>query len=507
MDINNIKIIKEREKIRNYIDPNKLIKINEKQWKTISPFTNETNPSFFIKEVDGVEIFKDFSSGYGGDIFTFLQIKEKKSFLEILRELEKKHNLVLNEKNKKKKKTDLSEYYEILSKISFFSYQNLLGNQEILNYLKSRNLNENDIQLFNLGWLGENDLFTIINSYNFDKAKLIDLGLIIEKNQKIYTLLKNKITIPLYDEKNNIIGISARKYFKEDNGSKYLNPTNNILYKKNSYIFGLNLAKDEIKKNNFVIITEGYFDFIQLYKNNIKNSIAIAGTSLMNEQVKILKKYTNKFYFCFDGDIAGINSIIRNSKEPIKEEIDIYIIELPKGEDPDSFIIKNSKEEFNKLINNAKHIIDYIKSNEDILIEYLEGLQKIIPKIKSPIKQELWYKNILEKCKINLKKNIKEEFFLLKNQEELTENDIIFIKTFINTDDEGKKLLLQNKFYETDKAKYFILKYINKTYKIKFSEEDKNIINMFKINKTYDIDYIKKIINKKKEELKLNING
>lgn len=500
--MDNIKYIKEHEKISDYFKPEDLTPNGEGCWKALSPFQKETVPSFFINTVNGVELFKDFSSGNGGDIFSFLQKTERKSFIEIYSELAEKHGLI--EKAKKKKNVN-KEYYDILSNLAFYFNQKIKEKSEVVEYLNNRNITMEDIDYFNLGWV-DDSMLRFTREQKIEDAKLLDLGLLGEGENNVYSKLRNRITIPLYNEQNQIIGISTRKFLEADTSGKYINPTNNALYKKNSYLYGFNLSKDSIKELDYVIICEGYFDFIQLYKNGFQNSVCVCGTSLMSEHVKKISKYTSNFYFCFDGDVAGDNSIMKNAKEVIKQGFNINIIELPEGYDPDDFLQKTGKEEFKSKIRNSKTILEYISLYEEKMIILLEDLKSIIPKISSSVRKQLWYKNIIDSCGINLEKDLKQEFFKKKQEEPLTENDIIFIKTFINSDEEGQSILLKNKFYNTDKAKYLILKLTNKIYNIPLSKDELKLIESFKLNKVYKKEDIDKILKRKAEEKLFNEN-
>lgn len=494
-----IEYIKKNVKISDFFKKEKLIPNGEGNYKVLSPFKEETNPSFYITTTsDGVQLYKDFSDGdKGGDIFSFLQKYEKKSFIEVYNELCEKLDLI-DEKKKTTRKVN-TEYYTILSNLAFKFNENIKNKSEVLEYLASRNILEEDIELFNLGWVDKGIL-----SYGYDKAKLLDIGLVKEGEESVYDIMKNRITIPLYDVDNRIVGIATRKFLETDTAGKYINPANSSVFKKNNYLYGFNLAKEFIKEHDFVILVEGYFDLIQLYKNGFKNVVCTLGTALMSDHVKMLAKYTTNFFFCYDGDSAGENSVIKNSKEIIKQGYNIFVIEMPSGKDPDEVLQTGDTEAFKSLIKNSKSLLDYINSKEDKIVEFLEELRSIIPKIPSTIMQQFWYKNIIEVTGIDASKDIKKEFFKRKDEEPLSENDLLFLKTYINSDEEAKKLLNENRFFTTEKCHYIFLKYKNDKYAITFSEDEKTIIDNLKLKKEYTVKDAEKLIKKIKEEKYFN---
>lgn len=489
----NIIKIKKSVKITDYIK-NDLID-NGDGWKCLSPFTKEKTPSFFIKEEDSMQFFKCFSSGKGGDIFSFLMELESKSFIEVYQELAEKLNLSIDSI---KLKTSQKKYINILEKINLKLKFNLSEKEDVLNYLiEKRRFNKETINLFQLGW-SESGILSYINAEKLDKDFSAEIGL-IGKKDGYFDIIRNRITIPLFSINNEIIGIGTRKYLESDIYGKYILPPNSSLFKKNSFLYGLNFSYDEIKKKDAAILVEGNFDVIKLFQSGIKNIVGICGTTIYSTQVKLLQKLTNNFYICLDGDVAGYSAIIKNCKELIKQGIDIFIIELKDNLDPDEFIDLKGPREFIKLFNNAKNLFEFLADRKEELITILEELSLIIPKIESTIKQQFWYQNIEKYTGINIKNNIKKEYYDKKKTEQLTYNDTLFLKLFINTNEDGKKKLEENPFYETEFGKLLFLKLSNTNYNIEFSNDENEIINSIKSNKIILLDEIDKNIKKIKE--------
>lgn len=497
----NIIKIKKHVKITDYIDPAKLIKNGDKNWKCLSPFSSEKTPSFYIKEEPtGAQIFKCFSTGTAGDIFSFLMEFENKTFPEVVQELSEKIGII-NEYSKIK--ISQKKYIEILNKVNNKFKFLLDQEQSVKDYLINiRKLTEETIELFKIGYSNDSVL-TFLTNNNLDLALSKELGLIGESNTNYYNIIKNRITIPLFSKDDNIIGVTNRRFLESDIYPKYINPPNNTLYKKNNYIFNLNFSAEHIKKADAVIIVEGHFDFIKLYQSGFKNSACILGTMLYSGQIKELAKLTENFYICLDDDPAGKRAIIKNTKEIIKQGYNIFVVELESGEDPDSYIDKYGIKEFQKKLNNAKNFIEYINSQNEDMIELLEDISEIIPKINSTIKQQFWYKNIKNYIGIDISKNIKKEYFEQIKSKPLSENDLIFLRLFINSNDEYKSLIVSNLKTETENGKLLFLKLKNKNYNISFSDEETETIKLLKSKTPFTKDKIEKMIKQHNEKNKI----
>lgn len=493
----NIIKVKKHVKITDYIEPAQLIKTSDKNWKCLSPFSSEKTPSFYIKEeTSGIQLFKCFSTGIAGDIFNFLMELENKTFPEVLQDLSEKIGIP-NEYSKIKvsQKKYIDVLYKVNNKLKFLIEEE----QSVLDYLiNKRKLTKETIDLFKIGY-SNTSLLNFITTNNLDLTVCKELGLIGESNSNYYNIINNRITIPLFSKDNNIIGITNRRFLETDIYPKYINPPNNTIYKKNNYIFNLNFSSEHIKKEDFVLIVEGHFDFIKLYQAGFKNTACILGTMLYSGQIKELAKLTENFYICLDSDPAGKRAIIKNTKEIIKQGYNIFVIELEQGEDPDSYIDKYGAAEFKKKINNAKDFISYINSQSEDMIELLEDLSDIIPKVNSTIKQQYWYQNIKKYIGIDISKNIKKEYYEQIKSKPLSENDLIFLRLYINSPDDLKDTIINNFTLETENGKLLYLKLKNTKYNISFTDEELEIIKLIKSDKLFSKEKIEKMINKNKE--------
>lgn len=492
----NIDKIKKKIKISSFFKKEDL-EVTSEGFKTVCPFHKEDTASFFISEKDEIELFHCFGCNKGGDIFSFLSLKENKTFSEVLKEYGGEEEI-----KPKKKKTTYNYYHDLLNQVNDYFKENIKKSKEVLDYLKNRNITEEDIEFFGLGY-SEKGILDFLNKNNLNKDYAEELGLIKKGDFGFYDIIKNRITIPIFNRDKQLTGISTRKYLDTDTFAKYINPPNNKIFKKNTTLYGINWSEEQIKEKDYVIIVEGYLDFLTLFKNGFENTVCVLGVNLFSDHVKLLSKLTRNFYFCFDKDLAGKEAIIKNIKECVKAGVTINIIEFPDGAekmDPDEYVRKEGKENFEKLIKNAISLVDFINKTGDKMIKILEDLSYVIPKIESTIMQKFWYKNILDVIGIDIQKDIKKEFFNRKKEQPLSINDTLFLKTFINTDDAGKDLLIKNNFLESEEAFFMFNKLKNTEYGIIFSENEQHLIETIKQNKKYTIDDIKKIIKKNEEE-------
>lgn len=492
--------IKKEIKISSFFDSKDLQKSSE-GFKTTCPFHSEDTASFFITEKDDMELFHCFGCNKGGDIFSFLQLKENKTFSEILEDYGEKDET--KPLKPRKKKTTFNYYHQLVIDCNTRFEEQIQTKKDVLDYLeKERKITNDDIKFFKLGY-SEKGILHFLNEKNLSKEYAEEIGLIKKGDNGYYDIIKNRITIPIFNKDNIITGISTRSFLKTDTYGKYINPPNNKIFKKNSALYGINWSENEIREKDYVIIVEGYFDFITLYKNGFKNTVCVLGTNLFSEHVKSLSKLTKNFYFCFDKDLAGQQAIIKNIKECIKSGLNINVIEFPESKekmDPDKYITVNGPDSFEKLIKNASSLVEFISKCGDNMIQILEDISYVIPKIESTITQQFWYKNILDIIGIDIRKDIKKEFFNRNKEKPLSLNDTLFLKTYINTNEEGKNLLETNIFLQSEEAIFLFNKLKNITFEIIFTESEKTFLKTIEQEKKYSINDIQKIIKNVNEE-------
>ena len=340
---------------------------NGANFKGLCPFHNEKTPSFNVSS--SKQFYHCFGCGAHGDAIKFLQEHDNLTFIEALTKLAQAANLELPEKTKQ---NDAHYNLFISNKLAadFYS-RSLKNNPKAKTYLESRGIDQDMIDVFHLGL--SNDKWDDLTKL-FAKEKItnnaVEAGLLIKSNNKTYDRFRNRIIFPIRNSTGNIIGFGARIY-NSDDGAKYLNSPETKLFHKSFELYGLYECKKDISKEKSVIIVEGYTDVIGLYKSGLRNCVATLGTAFTKHHFNKIKRYTNKIIFCFDGDTAGKSAAwkaITNCLTELKDEIQLSLVFLPEGCDPDSYV-KTDRENFDNLIKNSmplsQYIIEYLKSNKD----------------------------------------------------------------------------------------------------------------------------------------------
>ena len=362
-------------------------------YKSLCPFHQEKTPSFFINSR------KDTFTCYGcneyGDIFSLVEKMEKLSFSEAMDFIIDKFNLDIDKTFQKK--TDTAELKEINQIALSYFQQNLYSKKDntvALNYLKKRQISTSTIEEFSIGYAEDkwDGLYKHLKSHQISIPKSILLGLLIQKNGKIFDRFRGRIIFPIFSETDAITGFGGRTILDDD--IKYINSPESPLFKKGKSFFGFNLSKSEIKERKNLIIVEGYFDLISLFQNGIKNVIAPLGTALTPDQIYRLKRFSDKIYLLFDNDKAGIAAMARAIKLAINQGITPYIIKLYEAKDPDEFIIKHGLQGFKKIFERAEEgfhfLLNFFHSQYDfqILSEKIKAsseIMNIISTFEDPI--------------------------------------------------------------------------------------------------------------------------
>ena len=335
-----------------------------RNFTTICPFHSENTPSFVVSPER--QIWHCFGCGKGGDAFTFLMEYENLEFVEALRILGKKVGVEI--KTYGLPSSSKKELIYSLNKLAAEYYNFVLtkhsAGKTALEYLtKYRKLTDRLINTFNIGFSpsGGDDLSKyLINKKKFNKNDLIEAGLSFQKEGRLLDFFRGRIIFPLIDHRENIVGFSGRTITDKDFGPKYINTRDTLTYHKGSMFFGLNLAKDEIKKEGFSIVMEGEFDIISAYKEGIRNAVALKGTALTEPQALLLSRFAPKTALCLDQDSAGILAMKRSI--PVLEKRGLVISVIVPGEkDPDEAIKKNPSA-FKRAIKNDIEIYDFFIS-------------------------------------------------------------------------------------------------------------------------------------------------
>ena len=387
---NNLDII---EIISNYID----LKQTGNNFRARCPFHNEKTASFMVSREK--QIFHCFGCDKGGDVISFLQEYEGISFNEALKILAEKANIVLPEYSGERKE-NYSRIYEI-NKLATEFYQKKIvedkvTSKKVLEYLANRKISKESINKWQLGLSGENwdELYNFLINKKYDKEEILKAGLILKKRDGSGYLdrFRKRLMFPIADTQGRIVAFTSRTlsgivYNEEDIGGKYINSPQTVVFDKSKILYGWHLSKDAIRKKKYVIIVEGNMDVIATSQTKANNVIAVSGTSLTINQIKLIKRYTDNIIFAFDGDNAGSRAVFRGISLGWQEEMNLKVLLLPKGKDPADVIRDNENDWYNALKKSIP-VMDYyfqrILSGVDLSRSDHKkiAVQKILPIIK-----------------------------------------------------------------------------------------------------------------------------
>lgn len=322
------------------------------QYKALSPFTNERTPSFFVVPSKG--IFKDFSSGKGGDAITFVMEHEGMSYPEAIRYLARKYGIEIQEEEGNDQGEGAHERDSLYIAMNFAKdyFRDILFNHEEgraigLSYFRERGFTDQLIEKFELGYsLEEWDHFgKHAQKKGFSKEILEKAGLIVPREGKEpYDRFRGRVIFPVHNLSGKVIAFGARILKKEpdQHQPKYINSPETEIYRKSQVLYGLFQARNEIRKQDFCYLVEGYTDVLSLHQAGIENVVASSGTALTEEQIRLIRRFTNNITVLFDGDEAGVRAALRGIDMILKGDLNVRVVLLPDGEDPDSFARKNS---------------------------------------------------------------------------------------------------------------------------------------------------------------------
>ncbi|NEN25769.1 DNA primase [Cryomorpha ignava] len=313
-------------------------------YKGLSPWGNEKTPSFFVSPAKG--IFKDFSSGKGGNAVSFLMELESMTYPEALRYLANKYQIVIEETEMDPAQKQEVGLRESLALINSFANEYFIkalweseeGKSIGLSYFRERGFNDQTIKKFELGYsFDENDAFLkAAKEAGYNADLLIKLGLTKEGDYGKYDFFRGRVIFPIRNVSGRYIAFAGRT-LRSDNKVKYLNSPESELYDKSSSLYGIFEAKRSIIKEDLCFLVEGYTDVISLHQAGVEYAVSSSGTSLTPSQIKLIKRYTNNVSLLFDGDPAGIKAALRGIDLLLEEGMNVKVVLFPEGHDPDSF--------------------------------------------------------------------------------------------------------------------------------------------------------------------------
>ncbi len=344
-------------------------------FKGLSPFTDEKSPSFMVSPVK--QIWKDFSTGKGGNSVSFLMEHEHFSYPEALRWLAKKYNIEIEETERSSEEKAQMNERESMFMVSNFAkdyFHDLMLNSNKgkaigLSYFRERGFTDETIKRFELGYcIDEWDNFTkSALAKGYDIKYLASTGLTIVKENKQFDRFKGRVMFPIHSMSGRILGFGGRILTADKKAAKYLNSPESDIYHKSKILYGLYQAKKEIAKQDNCFLVEGYTDVISFNQSGVENVVASSGTALTPDQIRLINRLTKNITVLFDGDAAGIRASIRGIDLILEQGMNVKVVQFPEGEDPDSFAKSNSEAELKEYLENSAQ--DFINFKVSLLLK------------------------------------------------------------------------------------------------------------------------------------------
>jgi len=400
--------------IVNVIDKRITLKKAGANFVACCPFHQEKTPSFTVSP--SKQFYHCFGCGQHGSAISFLIEYEGLSFIDAINELANSIGLkVPNDAPPKlEKNNEFLNLEEVIKTASIFYQKQLRESSKAISYLKSRGLTGEIAKEFSIGYAPEGwqNLKSCFKKYENDI--LVKAGLVIKNEKgKYYDRFRHRIIFPIYNDKGKIIGFGGRVINLEDT-PKYYNSPETPLFQKSYELYGLLASRKSIREKGYVLVVEGYMDVVGLSQKGIRNVVATLGTATTAFHIKKLLRYTQEIIFCFDGDNAGRSAAWRamnNALVSVSDDMQLKFLFLPDGHDPDSFVRKNSSEDFNLLAKQAipltEYIIKYLTINNDLAtqekkVKFLNEVEPILKQLSALKLSLLFRKRISELINLNL---------------------------------------------------------------------------------------------------------
>ncbi len=498
-----IQRVKDENDIVDIISETVKLKKAGRNYTGLCPFHNEKTPSFSVSQ--DKQIYKCFGCGEAGNVITFLMKTRKLSFLDALKILADRARIDLDiQENNNSARERYEKIYKLNVDAARFFFNNLKRNKKSMSYFSNRGITDKLIRSFGLGYSSDswNSLMNYLMKKGYSELDLLNAGLIIKSPKgTYYDRFRNRVMFPVFDYKGRVIGFGGR--VMDDTKPKYLNSPETQVFKKGINLYGLNFAVKNLTQD-YIIIVEGYMDCIALHQYGITNAAASLGTALTINQAKLLKRYVDKVIIAYDADLAGQNATLRGLEVLKQAGLDVRVLMVPEGKDPDEFIRKNGRDTFLKLLQDALPLIDYrIKrvkegipiNNPENKIQYVEKVLLILSEL-DPVERDVYIKKISEETDIKDQALYDMLNNKLQNNVKKDEN----LNTEINF---GQKLYLEPAFLKAERTLLKLMlenehafSYIDKNIKADdlIVESHRIIYNLITSLKTSAADEIKKAL-------------
>jgi len=383
------------EVLSDYIE----LKKSGQNYKATCPFHSEKTPSLMVSPAK--QIFHCFGCGAGGDIFGFVMKYENLTFQESIKTLAKKAGIKLSGYRFESGSTEKKEkLYAVQKEALGIFTENLKKSKTALSYLDKRGISEEMRQVFSLGYAVKEwkVLYNHLKAKGFEDSIITQSGLVFSGEKGLHDIFRNRIIFPIFNIHGDAVAFGGRAI--DDSMPKYLNSPETILFKKGETLYGLNIAKDEIRKKDYAMVAEGYLDVIMCHQHGFKNIVAPLGTALTTGHLQKLGRFTKKILLVFDSDAAGIAAAKRSVALLYEHGFKSKILLLPEGEDPDSFLRKNNRNVFQSKLSKSKSVVDFILGLKGDKTENIRTAIVIIDNASDSIAREELLKELSEKSGI-----------------------------------------------------------------------------------------------------------
>ncbi|MGY5217240.1 DNA primase [Clostridium butyricum] len=521
-----IERIRQDNDIVDIISENVRLKKSGRNYVGLCPFHNDKSPSLSVSQ--DKQIYKCFSCGEAGNVITFVMKYKKLTFYEASKYLADKAGIPLELGNAKEsqitKKKEL--LYKVNTEAARYYFYNLQRTSFAKEYFLKRGIREEVIKRFGLGYAQDrwHDLIMYLKKKGFNENLLLEAGLILksEKKGNTYDRFRNRVMFPVFDVRGKVIGFGGRVL--DDSKPKYLNSPETVVFHKGTNLYGLNFATKNKLEQDYIIIVEGYMDLISLHQHGITNTVASLGTALTINQARLLKRYVNKVIISYDADVAGQTATLRGLEILRHAGLDVKVLKVPQGKDPDEFVRNNGKDAFLRLVDNALPLIEYrikkaaeginLRDNNE-LIKYGEKFAEILADL-NPIEKDVYIKKISEETSIKeqaiydllsqvMAKDQKENNFMNKKADYGTK---LYVEPgYLKAERTLIKLMFKEEYFqelnELIKVGDFVLDSHNKIYSLILqgkNEDTSNIISYLE-SRCDDVESSKELINIKEQEI------
>jgi DNA primase len=393
------------------------LKKRGKNYLGLCPFHQEKTPSFTVSS--DKQVYHCFGCGAGGNVFTFIMEQEKVSFIEAVRNLAEKAGIQLAPEGRSEQVTTDEAETEMLYAVNRFTglhfHKNLTSTKEgrvALDYFHRRNWSDETIKTFGLGYsLDSPDaLIRHARENKISIESLIQCGLVVKRDDgSCYDRFRGRTMFPVLSASGRVLGFGGRRMTEDETSPKYMNSPETKIYNKSRILYGLYQAKDALRQEDNAVLVEGYADLLSVYQSGLQNVVASSGTALTEEQIRLVSRYTKNITVVYDADSAGSKATIRGVDLILEQGPNVRVVELPQGEDPDSYVNKHGGEKFRKLVDKSVSFVEFTArafekqgklDTPEGQTEVVRSVIETIAKIGDPLKREFYIKEISEKYKI-----------------------------------------------------------------------------------------------------------